>query len=100
MANETTSVPFGRYHSRVKHGPDYQCPYICHNTATPIHHDTYGGGTCDIADTFNGARDYAKSKLAANGDSLIHSYLGNTAMLLQCNGVYTASDGYAYEDEG
>jgi hypothetical protein len=93
--NRASGVISPRNHTRLKQGPDYQCPYICKNTASPMHHEIPTIPCGDVADTFNGPRDYAKNTLDPNY-FLQRSYLGNTLAIKQCNGTYTAGDGYAW----
>jgi hypothetical protein len=92
-----TGVAWGKYHTRLRQGP-----WITgwgYATASPMHHDslTWCG---DVADSFNSARDYAKTKFSNAGYIQQAYYLGNTQSMQQCDGRYTASDGYAIENHG
>lgn len=94
--NRMSSSLSPRYHTRMDQGTSV--PGIGLTTASPMHHDVYSW--CgDVANSFNSARDHAHDLfVAANyGNYLIRSYIGNTQAMQQCDGSYTASDGYSYE---
>lgn len=65
-------------------------------TASPMHHDSFVwcGGPNEKADSFNSARDFAKNVYQGAGYFATYTYTGNTLSIQQCDGSYTASDGY------
>jgi len=98
--NRASGSTSPRYHTRLYQG-SWVNSTIQYSTASPMHHDVYA--LCmppDKADSFNAGRDYAKSKFESAGYVLVHTYLGNTAAIQQCDGTYVASDGYSYENRG
>lgn len=62
-------------------------------TASPMHHDdpSWCG---DVANSFNSARDYAAGVYQSHGWFATYTYTGNTMAIQQCDGRWTASDGY------
>lgn len=87
--------PFSpRNHTRLK--GNYTSYYV---TASPMHHDVLT--SCgDVASTFDGTRDFAADQYTYSAGYLtIRHYTGNTAAIRQCDGRYTASDGYYYSTE-
>jgi len=65
--------------------------------ASPQHHDVVGFCPLpqDVSDTFNGARDHAEQLWDAEpGVTIAWHYWGNTDAMRQCDGRYTASDGW------
>jgi hypothetical protein len=68
-------------------------------TAAPMHHDDLS--PCgDVADSFNSARNAAVTKYRDAGYVLIRTNIGNTLGIKQCDGRFTASDGYIYRNTG
>jgi hypothetical protein len=62
-------------------------------TASPMHHDD--PSLCgDVANSFNSARDYAAGVYQSHGWFATYTYTGNTMAIKQCDGRWTASDGY------
>jgi hypothetical protein len=90
-----------KYHTRLRQGP--WIPSFGYATAAPMHHDSIGW--CgwffhDVADSFNSARDYAKTQFSNASFSQARYWIGNTQAMQQCDGRMTASDGYAWENHG
>jgi hypothetical protein len=62
-------------------------------TASPMHHDD--PAPCgDVADSFNSARNHAKDIYQGAGYFVPYTYTANTSASKQCDGRWTASDGY------
>jgi len=92
-----------KYHTRIRQGPWING--YGYATAAPMHHDSLA--ICwpnpipqDVADSFNSARDYAKTKFSNAGFGQGRYYIGNTQAMAQCDGRLTASDGYVWENHG
>ncbi len=79
-----------RYHTRLFQGYD---AFVGAVVASPQHHDVLS--ICgDVADTFNGARDFAVNKYDTwGGFVLAKVFTGNNLAIQQCDGRMTASDG-------
>lgn len=88
-----------RYHTRLEQG-SYVDQYVQLSTASPMHHDSLNLTCGDYADSFNSARDHARSLFVNAGYALIRTYVGNTMAIRQCDGTMTASDGYVYRNTG
>lgn len=82
-----------RTHARLNQGR-WIDPQFTHITAAPIHADvwTWCG---DVAESFNAPRNMAAQRIQARaGWFAVFSWTGNTMALRQCDGRYTASDGF------
>jgi hypothetical protein len=91
-----------KYHARLRQGP-WVSDYWGYATAVGMHHDSIGW--CgwffhDVSDSFNSARDYAKTQFSNAGFSQQRYWVGNTQAMQQCDGRMTASDGYVWENHG
>ena len=89
-----------KYHTRLRQGP-----WISgwgYATASPMHHDSIGFNPlpCELADSFNSARNEAYAKFRDAGFSQTRYWVGNTQAMTQCDGRRTASDGYVWENHG
>jgi hypothetical protein len=82
-----------KHHTRLNQGR-WIDPQFTHITASPMHHDavTWCG---DVADSFNSSRDVAAQRIQARaGWFAVYTWTGNNAAIRQCDGRFTASDGY------
>ena len=82
-----------RHHTRLNQGR-WIDPQFTHITASPMHHDTWT--TCgDVADSFNSARNSAAQRIQSRpGWFAVFTWTGNNLAIRQCDGRYTAGDGY------
>ena len=82
-----------RRHARLNQGR-WIDPQFTHITAAPVHQDvwTWCG---DVAESFNAPRNLVAQRIQARaGWYAVYSWTGNTLAIRQCDGRYTAGDGY------
>lgn len=85
-----SSVGWPRNHTRLDWSG--QNPSI---TASPMHHDIFVGPPClDVADSFNSARNAARSRYQSRGYFVPYTYTGNSSSIKQCDGRWVSGDGY------
>jgi hypothetical protein len=94
---------FGKYHTRLRQGP--WITGYGYATAAPMHHDTlvwcgFPPLPQDAADSFNSARNEAKTKFSDAGFSQTRYWVGNTQWMTQCDGNRVQNDGYVWENHG